>query len=252
MGQTGSNISWRKLSAEGLTIVVSILLAFTIDAWWGAAQDHSREEAYLKQLQLDLNWTIENINYFSARADQADLAEAKLARVFYQESTPPRDSLAVWVQQMGWWVVQPQLGSSQALVNTGDLTLIRHDSLRSAIPGYVTVMEQFELFEDLNERRYIDVSNELSRYINTFEVRLEAMTQVERDSLSIANPFTAVPSGDLISIESQDLESRLRDPEVNRLLLEMNEIKASMRFFRGLMLRETNNLLDLVTEAVSD
>jgi hypothetical protein len=34
-----NNIPWKRLSAEGLAIVVSILLAFWIDAWWDTRKD---------------------------------------------------------------------------------------------------------------------------------------------------------------------------------------------------------------------
>ena len=42
-----SGIVWKKLIAEGAAIVVSILLAFWIEAWWAEQQTVSQERAIL-------------------------------------------------------------------------------------------------------------------------------------------------------------------------------------------------------------
>jgi len=41
-------IAWPRLLVEGLVIVVSILLAFAIDAWW-----EDRQEAEVARLQIE-------------------------------------------------------------------------------------------------------------------------------------------------------------------------------------------------------
>jgi hypothetical protein len=40
-------LPWRRIIAEGLAIVASILLAFAIDAWWGRVNQASAEQALL-------------------------------------------------------------------------------------------------------------------------------------------------------------------------------------------------------------
>jgi hypothetical protein len=44
-------IPWTRLIAEGLAIVVSILLAFAIDAWWEQRQDTAEERRILVSLR---------------------------------------------------------------------------------------------------------------------------------------------------------------------------------------------------------
>ena len=41
------NIPWKRLSVEAAAIVASILLAFTIDAWWGDRQKDEAEREVL-------------------------------------------------------------------------------------------------------------------------------------------------------------------------------------------------------------
>ena len=54
MGESRSaGIQWRRLLAESLAIIFSILLAFSIDAWWDGRQERSRERDLLAGLLAD-------------------------------------------------------------------------------------------------------------------------------------------------------------------------------------------------------
>ena len=48
------NIPWKRISVEAIAIVASILLAFTIDAWWEDAQSEHEEKQILEALLVDL------------------------------------------------------------------------------------------------------------------------------------------------------------------------------------------------------
>lgn len=52
---TARNISWVKLTAEGAAIVVSILLAFGIDAWWDERQERMEEQRILTGLEEEFS-----------------------------------------------------------------------------------------------------------------------------------------------------------------------------------------------------
>ena len=52
---TVREIPWPRILAEGLAIVVSILLAFWIQAWWEGRQEQSHERIVLQSLLDDLN-----------------------------------------------------------------------------------------------------------------------------------------------------------------------------------------------------
>ena len=46
-------IPWGRLVAEGAAIVISILLAFSIDAWWDNRKDIAEEREILLGLEAD-------------------------------------------------------------------------------------------------------------------------------------------------------------------------------------------------------
>ena len=48
-------ISWKRLLIEGGAIVVSILFAFAIDAWWQQRQEQAADHAHLKGVSVELS-----------------------------------------------------------------------------------------------------------------------------------------------------------------------------------------------------
>jgi hypothetical protein len=59
---TNDSIPWKRTSAEGVTIVISIVLAFAIDAWWDERQERRDELEILDRLQAELSVNIERID----------------------------------------------------------------------------------------------------------------------------------------------------------------------------------------------
>jgi hypothetical protein len=59
---TNNSIPWKRISAEGVTIVISIILAFSIDAWWDERQERRDEMEILERLLVELSVNIERID----------------------------------------------------------------------------------------------------------------------------------------------------------------------------------------------
>jgi hypothetical protein len=227
-------------------IVVSILLAFAIEAWWASSQDREREGAYLEQLEADLEGTLENNARFSARAEASELATVRLFRSYYEASQPHPDSLETRWAGLAAWVVQPRLGTVQALVATGDLELIRDDSLRVAISSYLTEMTAFEGFEASRSSRVGDALEELTRYVDPVAMEVENLSAAERDSIAQVDVWSPLPVGPVRALPRVDMTAVVRDPEVHRLLGLMRRDQGSMRNFRNLMRSQSEDLLALV------
>ena len=50
-GRNSNAIPWARIAAEGAAIIISILLAFSIDAWWDTRRDLDAERAHLTALR---------------------------------------------------------------------------------------------------------------------------------------------------------------------------------------------------------
>ena len=137
----------RWFASELVVVVVGILVALSLNAWWAGRADRSDEMAYLAQLREDLRTTEATM----AKADSSmrqgpHRALTLLLRSFGTASRPPRDSLLSWLHTASWVETpRPVLGTAEALVSSGSLRLIRDDSLRTAITTY------FEKNEELLE-----------------------------------------------------------------------------------------------------
>ncbi len=48
-----NTIAWKRLAVEAAAIVVSILMAFSIDAWWDGRKDQLEEQEILVGLEVE-------------------------------------------------------------------------------------------------------------------------------------------------------------------------------------------------------
>jgi len=55
------NIPWNRLLVEAMVIVVSIIFAFVIDAWWEARNASSRQQEMFKLLHSDFSLSLEGL-----------------------------------------------------------------------------------------------------------------------------------------------------------------------------------------------
>lgn len=238
--------------AEGAVIVVSILLAFAVDAWWDYRQERAREVAYLRELVVDLENTLADNAAFSRRAEPGDQAIARLVQSYYEATPPQPDSVAYWLSALKFWVTQPRLGTLQTLVSTGDLALIRSDSLRTAIPNHLTNMIAFDGFEAAGAETYQLAARDLASYIDVNQILIETLSSTARDSALEPDPLEPLPRGQPRDLPRQNLGAVVRNPEVHRILSQMLGAKQGMRFQRDLMRSATEALLERVRSVAGE
>ncbi len=243
------NIPWGRLLAEGVVIVVSILLAFSVDAWWGSRQEREQEGAYLRQLIEDLEGTLQNNATFGGRAESIDWATARLVQSYYEATPPPSDSVARWLDMVGYWVVQPRLGTLQTLVSTGHIALIQNDSLRAAIPGHLAGMVAFEGFEADAEASFKAAAEELTAFVDRTQLRIERLSPSERDSIVGSDPLTPFPPGPIRNLPRQDLQALVRNPQAHAIFSRMLGAKWTMETNRNRMRVGTERMLELARSA---
>lgn len=144
--RTGANrFPWARMSAEVVAIVVSILLAFAIDAWWDERRDRLEEQRVLQQLteefeavesQLDRyvamdERTLRNVSRIDSLM-QAALADGRPAVV-------ARDSTLRWLVTQGTFA--PTLPTLDGLRTSGRLTLIQDEELVAALSAWPAALE---------------------------------------------------------------------------------------------------------------
>jgi hypothetical protein len=128
------NIPWQRLIAESTAIVVSILFAFSIDAWWTERQENAREERQLQALitEFEGNRSTLDFDLGHLRTITTNLEKITktLATVSEGSDVEVIDRYFWSIRQGG--IVDLSTGTLDAMISSGDLGLLRNEALRSA------------------------------------------------------------------------------------------------------------------------
>jgi len=129
---TDRKVPWARIGVEGLAIVASILLAFSIDAWWGERQRHDAERAVLQTLLDDLRVKqvlLADMNRFNKAIVES--AETLLRVAAGTEQEPNEDTIDRLIADT-WWVSNEALWDSaplNLLATGGGLSLVSNPRL---------------------------------------------------------------------------------------------------------------------------
>ena len=143
-------IPWPRILAEGMAIIVSILFAFGIDAWWTARQLHLDEQDILRQLDAEFG-----TNAVLLAERRLNHAEILAAIKFVLSVTGPEPDqtvaespeLKVAIDRITrWWTYDPQMGVLAGLTQSGRLSIISSDPLRNALASWPSMVQ--DLAED--------------------------------------------------------------------------------------------------------
>ncbi len=123
-------VPWLRIFVEGAVIVLSILLAFGIQAWWDGFQEREEEREVLIGLEaefVDLQARLQSLTATNRR-------RAELVERFLSDSVPKLEGLAVDSAFRAATVVNvlDQGGALDALLSSGRLELIRDRDIPSA------------------------------------------------------------------------------------------------------------------------
>ena len=256
-------VAWRAkarwFGAEYLIVVLGVLTAVGINAWWGDRQDRAKEQVYLRQLAVDLRETERAADEVDAQMDRFERAPRRLAQAYYLADPPPRDSLVAWgASFLNYRTLRPVLGTAEALVSTGDLALVRDDSLRIAISAYLDgtrgAMESVVAHDDWVrqlQHEFALAANIAPILAEAFSLRYPEMsTPAALDSLDRAPGGGLVPHALLVppgaAVRPVDWDALLRDEQVHRLVSAVVVARAGSRFYRNEIRQRSSDLRERV------
>ena len=132
------SLNWQTLLRELVVTFIGVLMALAVSALWTERQEHVKEHTALSQL---LATTRENERLINQAIfeDSSTVALDAAMRADFAQAAPtlPNDSVAVW---LGWSArmsaFEPLTGAYAALVQSGDINLVRDAALRAKIVTY--------------------------------------------------------------------------------------------------------------------
>jgi hypothetical protein len=133
-------IPWSRVLVEGVVIVVSILLAFGIEAGWESRGARIQEEQYLAQLLSDSRENRRRIIEALELEQAQDQATFVVLTALRGSAQIPVDSARVWIERRAGFYSDPRLleGTMTALLEAGDLNVISSSQIRTGTLEYRT------------------------------------------------------------------------------------------------------------------
>lgn len=141
-------IAWQRIAAEGVAIVISILLAFSIQAWWENRTERINELEVLTALQVELKQNI------GVMADELRFRRAmiepmtELLDLMGKDELPSQSELDGLFGHLVWWsTTNPSTGVFLSLVQGGQLSQVEQTNLRAQISSIATMYQELALAE---------------------------------------------------------------------------------------------------------
>lgn len=150
------NIPWPRILAEGAIIVVSILAAFWIDAWWEGRQAEASERVVLRTLHDDLmakQQLLTERNQFVGAI--RDSAETLLRISSGAHAMPAGESIDKLIGDV-WWVSNDAQWTSaplESLVASGGLSLISNPELVQSLEALRVAIERVK-YHSRNDQEF--------------------------------------------------------------------------------------------------
>jgi len=139
--------SWRDALRDMVLIVVAILIAFALDAWWDGRADRSREGAHLQALLGEFQATSDRLEALLDALEGS--IEATYEILELMGPSPPDISPDVLgellIRSLDVGLFSPEGGAVQALLASGELALLRSDSLSVLLAGWPVLADAIRI-----------------------------------------------------------------------------------------------------------
>ena len=144
-------LPWKRLLAEAVAIVLSILLAFAIDAWWDNRSDRHAEQVLLQRLQADFTEIQSAI--LMIEAEHRETSAACIALMNIPEGSPV-PSTAEYDRMVALVFLtsrtfNPGMGAAAAFLNSEGAKLADNQPLADLLlswPGLVEELQEEDVF----------------------------------------------------------------------------------------------------------
>lgn len=234
------NIPWKRLAIEAPAIVVSILLAFAIDAWW---EERQTEQDIVEDLAVVQHELEENIRLVGVSINIMERAVAAKDRII-AELKANLDSATVDVSAADvYWAffinptLDPSLGGTDAWIASGQLGVIESLELRRRLAG---VRGKFDdTVEEQRDARDIGIlklypaiqgGSDVGVIKDIFAAGLHARQATEVQEIPDFGTMALPNSNDLIFLlQVRGLWYEASIVESKDLLLELREIDALVK-----------------------
>lgn len=134
---------WTGALREFSIIVAGVLCALGAQAWWDGHQERGRERDYLHQLLADTRENEARLDAAIASDSASGRAASRLVDALTRTDAPPSaDTIVAWMSGAAAASdFRAVAGNYRAILGTGDLRLVRNDTLRALLAAYSSSLD---------------------------------------------------------------------------------------------------------------
>jgi hypothetical protein len=162
---------WPALFAEALLVVLSILLAFAIDAWWDERKASAEQVELLEAIRADFAATDQSIDEALETAAGFAARTGGYLEIVAEARPISRDSPLFLLEGVSdFTFYEPSLASYRNAVETGALDMMREATLLEAFTDFDLALRHYELHLVLSgEMYYLGAVHDLRLAMGGFE-----------------------------------------------------------------------------------
>ncbi len=218
-------IPWKRIVVQAAAIVISILLAFAIDAWWDEQKERDVEHRTLEALRRDLIASNEELDGLL----QA-LADVRINFARFQSATPaelkkidPEAVRPIVISLVTPASFEPVTATHDALSSDGRLGLISDPELLTHLSNWQRALDDLE-------GNSIDLRAESVRVLRSMEIHGGPFIRWRRslDGLEVLQR----PDGEVLASLRQDAEfmgkARMHQYTLSGYLLELRRLDETL------------------------
>lgn len=133
----------KNILLEGVVIVLSILLAFGIDAMWDEYKERKEERQILDALQFEFQANLESINaVIRFHVGAGNRVNDMVKRTETEIRALDQKALSEFIKDLcNPWTFDAVLGTTDALIGAGKLEILEDHRLRVALTTFLNVVQ---------------------------------------------------------------------------------------------------------------
>jgi hypothetical protein len=139
-------IPWKRIAIEAVAIVVSILLAFAIDAWWSDRQRSNEEKSILASLYPEAQELVRLVNYIRTYTDGLRDATRRTYDASAASNTEITDAeIDQFLIEIGWHIEPSNANAPvlESLVKGGELVVVSSGELRRHMGSTMVLIDGY-------------------------------------------------------------------------------------------------------------
>jgi len=233
-------IPWRRILIESVAIILSILLAFAIDAGWERFKERNKERVFLVSMLTDYKEARSRIDE-SKDLHNKVISQASQLLSFYDgdRSSIESEKLETILGAVfyNWSSLYLPAGSREALVASGDIEIITNEKLRAMLAAWPSRVADTAEDDILIAN---DVMNSMAPYLRS-KIRTRNVTRMTNpDAAKLISP-----------IESANYDALWNDPQFENFVTFrlLNETYAV--YENNLLSEDANDIIRMIEEELN-